>query len=147
MEIDEKDRKIVHELLHNSRQSYREIAKRIGVSTATVMHRVNEMEKKGIISRYTTALDYERLGFDVQVIIEIRVAKGKLFEIEKKIAKHPNVSAVYDTTGEFDVTVIAKFKNRRAMDAFLKKIQTYEFIERTNTKLILNVMKEEPVAP
>jgi len=29
------------------------------------------------------------------------------------------------------------------MDNFLKKIQSYDFIERTNTKLILNVVKDE----
>ncbi|MFH0898227.1 MAG: Lrp/AsnC family transcriptional regulator [bacterium] len=145
MSIDEKDKKILSELMQNSRQSYREIAKKVELSTATVMHRVDELEKNGIIKKYTAHVDYEKLGFDVQVLIDLRVSKGKLFEVEKKIAKHPNISAVYDTTGEFDVTLVAKFKNRRAMDSFLKTIQTYEFVERTNTKLILNIIKESGV--
>ncbi len=31
------------------------------------------------------------------------------------------------------------------MDAFLKNIQTYEFIERTETNLILNEIKEKSI--
>ena len=94
-----------------------------------------------IIKKYTANIDYEKLGYDIPVIIELKITKGKLFEVEKKISKNPNVSFVYDTTGELDATLIARFKTRRAMDNFLKHIQAYDFIERTNTKLILNVIK------
>ncbi len=144
-ELDATDRAIVNALMDDARQSLREIAKKVGVSVATVMHRLRELEHSGIINRYTLDLDYEKLGFDVQVIIQLIVSKGKLFEVEKKIASHANVSAVYDVTGGHDVLVIAKFPTRRSMDSFLKNIQTYDFVERTETKLILNVVKESPV--
>ena len=48
-------------------------------------------------------------------------------------------------TGDFDAAILARFKNRRQMDSFLKKIQTYDFVERTNTRLILNAIKEKNV--
>jgi len=87
----------------------------------------------------------KKLGYDVEVIIEIRISKGKLIEVEKEIANHPNIFAVYDVTGDFDAVIIARFKNRKSMDYFLKKIQTYDFIERTFTKFILHTIKEEPL--
>ena len=46
---------------------------------------------------------------------------------------------------DFDAVIIARFKNRKSMDYFLKKIQTYDFIERTFTKFILHTIKEEPL--
>lgn len=144
-EIDEKDREILNVLLDNSRLSYRQIAKKVNTSVATIMHRVDALEDKGIIKKYSAKLDYEKLGYDVQVIIEIQVSKGKLIEVEKKIASHPNIFAVYDVTGEFDIVVIAKFLTRKKMDDFLKKLQTFDFVERTRTKLILNVIKEEDI--
>ncbi len=76
-------------------------------------------------------------------MIEIRISKGKLFDVEKKIASNPNVFAIYDVTGSFDAVVLARFRTRRQMDNFLKRLQTYEFVERTETKLILNTIKEE----
>ena len=86
-----------------------------------------------------------RSGYDVEVIIEIRISKGKLIEVEKEIANHPNVFAVYDVTGDFDAVILARFPSRRKMDAFIKKLQTYAFVERTNTRMILNTIKEKQV--
>lgn len=142
MELDTVDKKILTTLQKNSRLSYRQIAKEVKVSVATAMHRVKALEQKGIIKHYTAELDTEKLGYDVQVIIEVQISKGKLLHVEHKIARHPNVVAVYDCTGDFDVILIARFKSRRLMDDFLKTIQTYDFVERTNTKLILNIIKE-----
>ena len=47
--------------------------------------------------------------------------------------------------GKEDAVVLARFPSRRKMDNFLKKIQTYEFVERTETKLILRTMKEDSI--
>jgi len=145
MDLDKVDKSIINTLIIDSTQSYREIAKKVKVSVATVMHRVNKLKKEGIIKRFTTVVDYEKAGFDVEILIELRISKGKLIQIEKEIAHHPNVFAVYDLTGDFDAAIMARFKTRRQMDNFLKKIQTYDFIERTNSRLILNTIKEQQI--
>lgn len=145
MQLEQTDKKILNILMENSRLSLRQIAKKADVSVATVMHHIKKLERENIIKKYTTKLDYERIGYDVEVMIEIRISKGKLFEVEKKIAMHPNIFAVYDITGAFDAVVLARFPTRRQMDNFLKKLQTYEFVERTETKLILNTIKEENI--
>ena len=144
---DDLDVKIITALLGNSKISYRKLARKLGVSVATIINRVGRLEKEKIIEGYTTSLDYEKLGYDVKVIIEVRVSRGKLFEVETKIANHPNVAAVFDVTGAFDSMIIANFKTRSEMDKFLKKIQSYEFVERTETKLVLNTVKEGNIIP
>ena len=145
MELEETDKKILNVIVSSSRLSLRQIAEKVGVSVATVMHHVNKMEKDKIIEKYTAKLNYEKIGYDVEVIIEIRISKGRLLDVEKRIAIHPNVFAIYDVTGTFDAVILARFKTRRQMDSFLKKIQTYEFVERTETKLILKTIKEESI--
>ena len=145
MELEETDKKILSIIVDNSRLSLRQIAKKAGVSVATAMHHLKKLENEGIIKKYTSKLDYEKIGYDIEVMIEIRISKGKLFDVEKKIMMHPNVFAVYDVTGDFDALVLARFPTRRKMDDFLKKIQTYDFVERTETHLILRTMKEENI--
>lgn len=145
MEIDTIDEKIINELTKNSKITVRELGKRIGVSFVTVMKRTRRLEKEGIIQKYTAKIDYEKLGYGIHVVIEVRISKGKLFELEKKIALHPNIHTVYDTTGGFDAIVIGRFKSTRSMDSLLKKLQTFDFVERTNTKLILNTVKEDQI--
>lgn len=145
MKLEETDKKILNIIVENSRLSLRQIAKQADVSVATVMNHIKNLEREGIIRKYTAKLDYEKMGYDIEVMIEIRVSKGRLLDVEKKIAMDPNVFAVYDVTGAFDALVLARFPTRRKMDNFLKKIQTYEFVERTETKLILNTLKEENI--
>jgi DNA-binding Lrp family transcriptional regulator len=142
--VDVLDKKILNILLQNSKLSFRKIAKMLKVSTATIMNRVNILNKE-VIKEYSIILNYEKLGYDIEVLIELRISKGKLIEVEKKIATHPNVFAVYDVTGDYDAVIMARFKNRRAMDLFLKKIQTYDFVERTFTKFVLHTIKEKPL--
>ncbi|MFC1768841.1 Lrp/AsnC family transcriptional regulator [Nanoarchaeota archaeon] len=134
--------KILNELSTDAKVPLRKLASKLKVSFVTVLNRIKKLEKEGIIEGYFTKINFEKLDYDINVIIEIKIAKGKLFELEKKIAKSNEVWAVYDTTGEYDATVFARFKTTRLMDNFLKKIQTLDFVERTNTKLILNTVKE-----
>ena len=145
MKIDNLDKKILNELITNSKVTYRELAKKLGVTFVTIMNRIKKLEKEKIITNYTAQVNYLNLGYDIYVLIEITIAKGKLFEVEGKISKKSCVRAVYDCTGDFDVCVLARFKNSRSMDAFLKEIQSYNFVLRTNTRLILNTIREEDI--
>jgi DNA-binding Lrp family transcriptional regulator len=145
MKLDKTDEKIINELIENSKSSLRELSSKLKISFVTVMNRIKKLENEGIVEKYSSIINYEKLGYNVNVLIEVRIAKGKLFELEKKIATSPNVYAVYDTTGEYDATILAKFKTTQQMDKFLKLIQTFDFVERTNTKLVLNTIKEEQI--
>ncbi|MDQ4067403.1 MAG: Lrp/AsnC family transcriptional regulator, partial [Thermoproteota archaeon] len=119
--MDETDVKILKKLLSDARMSYRKIAEEIGVSPPTVLARVEKLEGDGIIRSYSTLLDHEKLGYDLTAIIEITATKGKIVDLERQIAKFPNVCAVYDITGLTDMMVIAKFKNRKELSNFVKK--------------------------
>ena len=141
--LDDIDRRMLRELLKNSKRSYRELAKSIGVSAATVINHIQRLESAGVIAGYTVRLDSERLGYDLTVITEITVSKGKLLEVEEDIAKIPNVCAVYDVTGLTDAMVIAKFKSRRSLSDFTKKLLAMPYVERTNTHVVLTTMKED----
>jgi Lrp/AsnC family transcriptional regulator, regulator for asnA, asnC and gidA len=142
MRLDKIDEKIINELSSDSKIGLRQLAQKLGVSFVTVRNRIKKLEDMKAIKQYTAKVDYEKLGYEVHIIIEVRIQRGKLIELEKRIANSPNVYALYDVTGDFDALVIAKFKSTKSMDAFLKKIQTYDFVERTNTILVLNTIKE-----
>lgn len=141
--IDKKDKAILNILLGDATASYREIAKRAGVSLGTVLNRMKKLREMKIIKKSTVLIDYEKVGYPFGVLIDVRVSRGKLLEVEKVIARHPNVFAVYDVTGDFDVTIVARFQGREDLDRFVKELQKKEFVERTHTKLILNAIKEE----
>lgn len=141
--MDGTDVKILRKLIADARMSYRRIAEEVGVSAPTVLARVEKLEREGVIRSYSAVLDHEKLGYDLTAIIEITAVKGKIVEIEKQIAKFPNVCAVYDTTGLTDMMVIAKFKSRKELSDFVKKDLSLPYVERTNTHTVLITVKED----
>jgi DNA-binding Lrp family transcriptional regulator len=134
---------ILNELSKNSRQSFRTLAKKLGVSPATLINHVNNLEKQGVIKGYSVRIDYETLGYDLTALIEVRIKKGRLFDVEKTIASKKNSCFVYDVTGDMDSLIVARFKSMRSLDKFVKSIQKIDFVERTSTKMVLNTIKEE----
>jgi DNA-binding Lrp family transcriptional regulator len=142
-EMDETDVKILGKLLSDARLSYRKIADEIGVSPPTVLTRVKKLENDSVIKFYSAVLDHEKLGYDLTAIIEVTSVKGKIAEVEKHIAKFPNVCAVYDITGLTDMVVVAKFKNRAQLSNFVKKDLALPYVERTNTHVVLITVKED----
>jgi DNA-binding Lrp family transcriptional regulator len=143
LSIDETDRKILSEYLKDARSSFREVASKIGVAVGTVLSRTRKMEKAGLIKGYSVVLDHEKLGYELTAITEITVSKGKLLEMEKEIAKFPNICAVYDVTGLTDAIIIAKFRNREELSKFTKVLLGMPFVERTNTHIVLTTVKED----
>jgi len=143
MKIDDKDIKILNHLLIDGRQSARQLAHRLGSSTVTMISRMRKLEENKIIQGYSVRLDHELLGYDITVIIEIKTTHGKMLEIEKKISKQSNVIAVYDITGDADIIVIAKFKDRKSVSGFVKKLLEIPNVENTVTHIVLNTIKED----
>ena len=141
--LDDLDRKILHWYLIDARLSFRELAHKLGVSTTTVQSRTTKMEKAGVIKGYTALFDHDKIGFQLTAITEVTVAKGKLIELEKEVAKMPQVLAVYDVTGLTDAMVIAKFKSRDDLSKFTKALLAMPFVERTNTHMVLTTVKED----
>jgi len=143
MEFDEIDTKIIKNLLVDARLSARQLAHKIGLSTVTVLSRIKKLEQKKIITGYTARLDHQILGYDLTAIIEVKTTKGKMLEIENKIAENENVCAVYDVTGPSDVLVISKFKNRDELSKFVKSLSAISNVENTETHIVLNSIKED----
>jgi len=143
MLLDEIDVKILKILTADSRLSSRQIAKQCNVSIGTVLSRMKKMENEGVVKAYTALLDHEKLGYELTVVTEITVSKGRLLEIESEIARLPNVCCVYDLTGQADAAIIAKFKTREELSKFAKHILSLPNVERTNTHVVLTTVKED----
>ena len=138
---------IVSSLNQNARQSYREIARETGLSVTAVIKTIKRLEKNGVIKGYIPLLNPEYFGFSLMAVINLRISQGKLLETQKKIALDRRVMAVFDVTGDWDSVLIGCFANREDLNQFVKKVLSLKYIDRTDTHLVLNVVKNEPRLP
>ena len=142
MTLDTLDKKILNNLTVDARQSARQLALKLGVSTVTILSRMKKLEKEKIILGYTVTIDHEKIGYSLTAIIEIMAKKDKIVDIEEKVSKFENVCGVYDITGTTDTIIIAKFKERNELSTFVKGLASIPNVENTITHVVLNTAKE-----
>lgn len=140
--IEKLDLDILKILSEDGTENYHKIAGDLKKSPVTIKKHITDLIDKGIIKGYGVSIDYEKLGYNIIAVIEVTISKGKMLEIEDKIAEIPNVFGVYDITGDYDALILARFKDRTELSAMVKELHSYGNVERTNTHIILNVIKE-----
>ena len=144
--LDDTDRSIIEVLERDARTSLRRIAEEVDVSLGTVSNRVKKLEETGVIKDYRVILDSEKVGWNLNVVIGLRIQKGRLIEIQEKIARDNRVYGVYDVTGEFDSMVIARAVDRSDLDDLSKNVLSMDGVVRSVTHLVLNTVKEGPTS-
>ena len=141
--LDELDLRIVGLLNQDARKSYRDIAREVDASISTVSNRIRKLESEGVITGYVPLIDESKIGFDVIAVVGVKIHKGKLLEVQRRIAKDDRVTHVFDVTGEWDSILVVRLKNTRELDGFIKRLGSMEYVENTYTQVVLNVVKEE----
>ena len=142
MSLDEIDRKLIESLMNNSRSSMRQLAAKLDVALGTIRNRLERLEKEGVIKGYNVVLDPAKVGWEMTVIVGLRITKGKMIDVQKRIAEDPRVFLVYDVTGDYDSFVIANVQNTDDLNDLTKGVLTSKGIERSLTHVVLNTVIE-----
>ena len=81
------------------------------------------------------------------VIVGLRIEKGKMMDVQQRIASDPRVFSVYDVTGDFDSIVMARIRNRQELNDLTKEVFSIDGITRSFTHVVMNTVKESTVTP
>ena len=142
MKIDSLDLRILKLLEADARQTLRSISKKLKTPISTIHSRIRKLRSAGVIKGFSVVLNAEKLGYEFKVIIGLNVKRSHLIRAEKLLAKKKAVICVYDVTGRFDLFLVARFKSVKELDRFLKEELDLEYIERTETFMVLKTWKE-----
>lgn len=142
-QMDELNMQILGLLEEDARRSCREIAERLGVATGTVYNRIKKMTEGGVIRGFTPIIEPSKVGYNLTALIFAQVDGQHLIDVERRMAGLPGVMAVYDITGEHDVAIVVRSKDKASLDAFLKDMLKIPHVRRSVTNVVLNVVKED----
>jgi len=88
-------------------------------------------------------VDPFKVGYGLTAVILIQAEGKHLLDVEREVAEMGNVVSVYDVTGDFDIAVIARFKDRFDLNTFIKSLLSMLYVRRTVTSIVLNIVKED----
>ena len=141
MNIDEVDRQILDALMGDSRLSYRDIAKRLGLSHASVSARIKRMEEADIIKGYTAVVDPNAEGL-YPLCLRISAKPGyELSEIGRKLADFAEVYVVMRVSGDCELLALTLTRDRQDALNLLAEINRIEGIEKAESHVVLESLK------
>ncbi|MGB0390289.1 MAG: Lrp/AsnC family transcriptional regulator [Salibacteraceae bacterium] len=149
--IDSIDKKILDVLQENGRITNLHLSNLIGLSPAPTLERVRKLEKAKILKSYHAEVDASKLGYDLNVTIQVTLARqidNAMQKFTSDIQKIDEVIECVQVTGDFDYLLRVVVKDVRGLDVLInEKLSKIEVIGQLKTNVILSTIKSSKKIP
>ena len=142
--VDNKDKRIIEELVKDSRQTTSQLSKKLNIPITTIHNRIKKLIETGVVINYTVNLNHQLLGRTIPAYIWISInynIPGKKInqsEISSQIKKVDGVYEVCILTGGSDVLVKVLVKDINELNLLVtEKLRNIPGIDKTQTSIIL----------
>ena len=126
IKLDKKDKQIMRQLEENSRQSYTEIGKKVGLSNETIEYRIKKMLDNGLIIRMFAEPNLPRLGLKTYRIYlkTAKLTKEDEESILHYFATNPKAQWYAEFEGEWDYTLRLAVENETQLKEEMDRLMT-----------------------
>ncbi len=143
--LDATDFRILEALQKDARQTYTDIGRRLGIAHSTVYDRIKRMEQYGIIKKYTTVIDAEKVGAKgITAIMTVYTDPKESEKVAERLSEAPQVIEVYTSLSE-ELQIIAKVVagNQEEMHEFIaNSVAPLPGVLRIRTSIVTKKFKE-----
>ncbi len=124
--MDTTDRAILDLLIEDSRVSFAELGRKLGLSRAYTRDRIQHLVDEGVIEKFTAVVNPVKMGRAVSAFIDARIQPSAIEEFAKRLGAAPEVVSLYlmsdmqslhihtltDSEADLDAFVTQNFFNR-----------------------------------
>ena len=135
------DFKVLNQLRRNSRQSLASISLKAKIPASTVFKSVRRLGKKGVVRRYASCPDYERLGFGIRALIALKADDRNA--LKEFLIAEPCVNNVVKVSGEYEFLAEILFEGMLGMDEFMEKLSALPGVQKRIWHVVEEMKKEE----
>ena len=131
------------DILSNSgREAASSISSKIGMSVPAVIERINKLQESNIIQGYRAVINYSKLGMDISALLTlISESSEHYYEVIKLANDAEEVVKCFATTGVGSHVLLIRTESTVTLEKFLRTVQQWPGIIRTETQLILSSNK------
>lgn len=136
---------ILSALQSNSRATFTEIGKQVGLTAPAVAERVKKMEDLGVLEGYRAKLSFAKLGYQLKAIITLRAFMGKLKPFLNMVSNYEEVINCYRITGNENIVMEVVLRDQMHLEKFIDKLIRYG---ETRTHIVLSdIVADAPIKP
>ena len=143
--LDATDLKILEALQNDARQTYTAIGKRLGIAHSTVYDRMKRMEQYGVIEKYTTIIDTDKIGAkNITALMTVFTDPKESERVAEKLCEAPQVLEVYTSLSE-ELLIIAKVvaESQESLHTFIaNSVAPLPGVLRIRTSIVTKKFKE-----
>lgn len=123
--LDDVNLRLLAALQVNARMSSADLSAHLGISQTTCLERWRNLEALGVIRRYRTDIDVDRIASNLRVFVEVTLARHRPADL-RAFADHicalPEVIAVYRISGPYDYMLSIACQSTRHYHELTEKI-------------------------
>jgi len=146
--LDSLDWKILKALEENSKQTYSEVGRQLGVAHSTVYDRIRKMEKNGVIKKWTIDIDHKKIGMNyVTARMTVYTDPKESENVAKALSEAKEVLEVSMSLSE-ELLIIVKViaRDQDELHSFIaKKVAPLQGVLRIRTSIVTKKIKEERI--
>jgi Lrp/AsnC family transcriptional regulator for asnA, asnC and gidA len=142
-DLDDVDKKILRRLQEDARISFKEIAKEIGTSEATVFVRVKKLQKSGVIKGFRAVVSPQSVGKQVTAFVLVKAEPKSYPKMLAQLAGFDEICEIHDVTGAYYSILKMRTSTSEQLAQILDRIGEIEGVAGTETVIVLRTIKEE----
>ena len=142
-ELDDVDARILGILVEDGRRSFREVARRAGITTPTVQTRIKRMMDEGLILGVSPIFNPSKFQLGLVFQLYLRVNPAEIEEIARNLEKRLEVRGIYLTTGENNLTIRINVDSLEELQQFTETLDREFGVEQNSSQMIVRIFKDD----
>jgi DNA-binding Lrp family transcriptional regulator len=136
--LDRLDVEILGRLPTALRPSIAEIASGLGVSRATIQHRIARLEADHVLTGYQAMIDLSSVGLVVHAVVSLDIDQRVMGRIVEDLRALPEVLEVRIQAGREDLQVSVAMESLEALQTLTASIVAIDGVRKTTSTFIVS---------
>lgn len=151
MKLDKQDIAILKALQQDASVSSTELAERVGLSQSPCWRRVNQLEEAGIIQRRVARLARKKLGLEVLVVVNVKLASHgwqSLPKFKQRVVSFPEVLQCFLVMGDIDFILLVATRTVEEYNSFVQgKLAQIQGVQSIDSRIVIEETKNTTELP
>ena len=149
VKLDLTDKKILNLLQQDAKMNIKEIAAAVKLTVSPTYERIKQLEREGVIERYTVVLDQEKIGKSHEVICHVTLnahSKGAMSAFEKEVYGIEEVMECYHVSGNSDYLLKVLVSGMDEYRDFVRnRLSTLPNVSNVQSAFVMTRVKSEGI--